>query len=165
MGSEQTVTAPCLLVIWRDSVFQVAKAQANEEARQAAQDMIDAAQEEREKAVAATAKERQNLEKLLESIKEELVYWQGHAARTEAAHAALQRDVIAMARILPDDLSSMKLAVEGKLTRTLIERATDGMEDIVALDDEWLPPLEEDVSGGVSAKEGAQKRDKEPVTP
>lgn len=152
-------------MIASDSVFQVAKAQANEEARQAAQDMIDAAQEEREKAVAATAKERQNLEKLLESIKEELAYWQRHAARTEAAHAALQRDVIAMARILPDDLSSMKLAVECKLTRTLIERATDGMEDIVALDDEWLPPLEDVVSGGAFANGGAQKRDKEPVTP
>lgn len=109
--------------------------------------MIDAAQEEREKAVAAAAKERQNLEQLLDSVKEELAYWQRHAARTEAAHSALQRDVIAMARLLPDDLSSMKLAVEAKLTRTLIERAAEGMDKIVALDEEWLPPLEEDLAG------------------
>lgn len=124
--------------------------------------MIDAAQKEQEKTAASAAKERENLEKLLESVKEELEYWQRHAARTESAHAALQHDVIAMARILPDDLSSMKLAVEGKLTRTLIERATDGMDDIVALDEEWLPPLEEDVSNqgtGKSTKQG----DKQPV--
>lgn len=61
----------------------------------------------------------------------------------------VQADVLSLARMLPDDMSSMKLAVEAKLTRTLIERASQGMDEIVALDDEWLPPLdgEGDTSG------------------
>jgi len=144
--------------------LQVAQAKAIEESRQVAQDLIDAAQEEREKAVAAAVKERKNLEQLLDSIKEELEYWQGRAARTEAAHNALQHDVIAMARVLPNNLASMQLAVEGKLTRTLIERTAEGMEEIVALDEEWLPPLEEDSDSEGPAGKAPDKRDKAPVS-
>jgi hypothetical protein len=126
----------------------VAKAEAMETAQQQAQDMIGAAQEERAKVAEAIEREKENLEKLLGSVKEELEYWQQRSKRTEAACNTLQADVLSLARMLPDDASSMKLAVEAKLTRTLIERAAKGMEEIVALDDEWLPPLdsEEDMS-------------------
>eukprot|EP00892_Ulva_mutabilis_P003345 jgi/Ulvmu1/1382/UM011_0110.1 len=143
--------------------LKVAQAKATDEARQVAQDMIDSAQEEREKATAAAVKERQNLEQLLDSIKEELEYWQRRAARTEAAHAALQSDVVAMARTLPDNLASMQLAVEGKLTRTLIERTAEGMDAIVALDEEWLPPLEEDSDSEAAAGQRAAQWDKAAV--
>lgn len=121
---------------------QLAKAESMETAQKQAQGMIEEAKEERRKVCEAMELEKSNLEKLLGSVTEELQYWQTRTKRTEAACTALQADVLSLARMLPDDMSSMKLAVEGKISRTLIERAAEGMAELVALDDEWLPPLD-----------------------
>lgn len=123
-------------------VLQLAKAESMESAQKQAQSMIKEAKAERKKMTDAMELEKSNLEKLLGSVNEELQYWQDRSKRTEAACTTLQADVMSLARMLPDDMSSMKLAVEGKITRTLIERSAQGMEELVALDDEWLPPLD-----------------------
>lgn len=122
--------------------MQQAKAESMEAAQRQAQGMIEEAKAERRKVTEAMALEKDNLEKLLGSINEELAYWQTRTKRTEAACDTLQADVLALARMLPTDMASKKLAVQGKITRTLIERAAEGMHELVALDDEWLPPLD-----------------------
>ena len=113
-----------------------------EAAQRQAQGMIEEAKAERRKVAEAMALEKDNLEKLLGSVNEELAYWQTRTKRTEATCDTLQADVLALARMLPTDMASKKLAVQGKITRTLIERAAEGMHELVALDDEWLPPLD-----------------------
>jgi hypothetical protein len=124
-------------------------------AQQKAQAMIEEAKMEHKKVTEAMELEKSNLEKLLSSVNEELQYWQTRSKRTEAACNTLQADVMSLARMLPEDMSSMKLAVEGKITRTLIERASEGMEQLVALDEEWLPPLDtENVTAAIAAARG-----------
>lgn len=124
-------------------------------AQKQAQGMIGEAKEERAKVTEAMELEKSNLEKLLGSVNEELQYWQTRSKRTEAACTTLQADVVSLSRMLPDDMSSMKLAVEGKITRTLIERAAEGMDELVALDDEWLPPLESEQEKATPVAAGA----------
>jgi hypothetical protein len=121
---------------------QLAKSEAMESAQKKAQVMIEEAKTEHKKVTEAMELEKSNLEKLLSSVNEELQYWQTRSKRTEAACNTLQADVMSLARMLPEDMASMTLAVQGKISRTLIERASEGMDQLVALDEEWLPPLD-----------------------
>lgn len=69
---------------------QVAKAESMEMAQRQAQEMIEEAAAERVKVTEAMEREKDNLEKLLASVKEELEYWQSRDKRTEAACNTLQ---------------------------------------------------------------------------
>jgi hypothetical protein len=132
---------------------QSAKAAAVKEAQDAAQRMIAEAREDAETSIRAAAVDQEAVEKVIASLREELAYWKGRAGRVQNAVLTMQKDILLMSSALPREAATMQLAVEGSLTRQIIERGADGMVDIVQDDDDWLPPIE-DIESGNGAHAG-----------